>query len=225
MALNTSVLKLARFYLYLAAIVLIVVTFIVDAVSLASLKVTSVYMGYYFTYSYSTNKGAAGFTMFVAIVSLFLVPAIAFGSLLVQKGLGFVEILNRVLYELITVSALGFFWFVAACVMAAYAGLECGGSSVCSKFSAATAFTWLTFVTMLGLSVVVGLMLHVVRTSGGNIKETLTHGIDGEYVARANPAGGAAGLESHPYPGATAAGGNSYYNSSPAVNMPIPGDK
>ncbi|KAJ2031612.1 hypothetical protein IWW57_000624 [Coemansia sp. S610] len=223
MALNTSALKLARFYLYLAAIVLIVVTFIVDAVSLASLKGSTVYMGFVYTYSYSSNKGAAGFTMFVTIVSLFLVPAIAFGSLLVQKGLGFIEILNRVLFELIAVSVLGFFWFVAACVMAAYAGLECGGSSICSKFSAATAFTWLTFVVMLALSVVVGLMLHVVRTSGGNIKETLTHAIDGEYVARAQPAG-AAGLESHPYPGATA-GGNSYYNSSPAVNMPIPGDK
>ncbi|KAJ2764133.1 hypothetical protein GGI18_006517, partial [Coemansia linderi] len=114
MALNTSALKLARFYLYLAAIVLIVVTFIVDAVSLASLKGSTVYMGFVYTYSYSSNKGAAGFTMFVTIVSLFLVPAIAFGSLLVQKGLGFIEILNRVLFELIAVSVLGFFWFVAA---------------------------------------------------------------------------------------------------------------
>ncbi|KAJ2443230.1 hypothetical protein GGF42_006705 [Coemansia sp. RSA 2424] len=224
MALNTSMLKLARFYLYIAAIVLTVVTFIVDAVSLASLK--SVYAGFYYL-AYSSNKGAAGYTMFVTIVSLFLIPALAFGNVLARKGFGFVEILNRVLYELIAVCVLGLFWFIAACVMASYADFDYYGGSVHSKFSAATAFTWLTFVTLLGLSVVLGLMLHIVRTSSGNIKETLTYNIDGEYAPRANSAAvssGGAGLESHPYPGATA-GGNSYYNSSPAVNMPIPGDK
>ncbi|KAJ2058336.1 hypothetical protein GGI17_005112 [Coemansia sp. S146] len=218
MGLNTSVLKLARFYLFIAAIVLTVVTFIVDAVSLASLKTT--YFGFVITYT--SHRGAAGFTMFVTIVSLFLIPTLAFGNVLAQKGFGFIEILNRVLYELITVCVLGLFWFIAACVMAAYAGGECG--SLCSKFNAATAFTWLTFIVVLALSVVIGLMLHIVRTSGGNIQETLTHGIDGEYVARTNNNAGGAGLENHPYPGATA-GGNSYYNSSPAVNMPIPGDK
>ncbi|KAJ2812932.1 hypothetical protein FBU31_001549 [Coemansia sp. 'formosensis'] len=219
MALNTSALKLSRFYLYIAAIVLTVVTFIVDAVSLASLKTITVF-GYEF--SYSANRGAAGFTMFVTIVSLFLIPAVAFGNVLAQKGLGFIEILNRVLYELITVSVLGLFWFIAACVMAAYAGGSCG--SLCSKFDAATAFTWLTFVVVLAISIVDGLILHVVRTSGGNIQETFAYAVDGEYAARANNNAGGAGLENHPYPGATA-GGNSYYNSSPAVNMPVPGDK
>ncbi|KAJ2741837.1 hypothetical protein GGI20_004910 [Coemansia sp. BCRC 34301] len=222
MALNTSILKLARFYLYIAAIVLTVVTFIVDAVSLASLK--SIYVGFY-TYSFSSNKGAAGFTMFVTIVSLFLIPSLAFGNVLARKGMAFAETLNRILYELISVSVLGLFWFIAACVMASYASVDCYGSSICGKFSAATAFTWLTFVAVLGLAVVLGLMLHVVRTSNGNIKETLSYNIDGEYATRTNAAPTGAGLESHPYPGATAAGGNSYYNSSPAVNMPIPGDK
>ncbi|KAJ2242002.1 hypothetical protein GGI13_007120 [Coemansia sp. RSA 455] len=219
MALNTSALKLARFYLFIAAIVLTVVTFIVDAVALAALK--SDYWGFGYVFSFTSHKGAAGFTMFVTIVSLFLIPTLAFGNVLAQKGFGFIEILNRVLYELISVCVLGLFWFISACVMAAYAGGECG--SLCSKFNAATAFTWLTFIVILALSVVIGLMLHIVRTSGGNIQETLTHSIDGEYVARTNNNGGA-GLENNPYPGATA-GGNSYYNSSPAVNMPIPGDK
>ncbi|KAJ2893714.1 hypothetical protein GGI21_000421 [Coemansia aciculifera] len=223
MGLNTSTLKLTRFYLYIAAIVLTVVTFIVDAVALASLK-TYYYGGY--SFGFSTLRGAAGFTMFVCIVALFLTPSLAFGNVLARTGaLGFIEILNRVLYEVIAVSVLGLFWFIAACVMASYADVECfDGWSMCGKFKAATAFTWLTFGAVLALSIVLGLMLHVVRTSNGSIKDTLSYNIDGEYAPRANAAGGAAAVESHPYPGA-AAGGNSYYNSSPAVNMPVPGDK
>ncbi|KAJ1996526.1 hypothetical protein GGI02_001516 [Coemansia sp. RSA 2322] len=221
MPMNTSYLKLARFSLYLAAIVLAAVSLIVDAVALAALNQKYTVGLFSFSFGDSSNKGAAGFTMFVTLVSLILLPALAFGNVLVAKGFGQVEILNRVLWEMVTVSVLGLFWFIAAVVMASYASGSCGGLSVCTKFNAATAFAWLAFFAVLGVAITVGLMLHVVRTSGGDIKQALTHNFDSGYP---NTQARAGDVESHPYPGA-AAGGNAYYSSSPAVNMPVPGDK
>ncbi|KAI7827205.1 hypothetical protein BX661DRAFT_182862 [Kickxella alabastrina] len=206
-----ALLNLARFSLYIAAIVLAVIEFIVDAVALAALNNFGLSSG---------PVGAAGWTMFVTIISLLILPILAFGNVLTRKNIKFVHLFNRILYELIIVGTLCLFLFISGIVMANYAGSGgCFGISVCSKFKAATAFPWLSFFVLLVLSVVLTLMLLKVRKSGGDIKAALSYEIQDEYpaVAAAPPQ-----TASEPYPAAVQGGNIRYYDSHPDVSMPVP---
>ncbi|KAJ1931664.1 hypothetical protein GGF37_007314, partial [Kickxella alabastrina] len=117
-----ALLNLARFSLYIAAIVLAVIEFIVDAVALAALNNFGLSSG---------PVGAAGWTMFVTIISLLILPILAFGNVLTRKNIKFVHLFNRILYELIIVGTLCLFLFISGIVMANYAGSGgCFGISV-----------------------------------------------------------------------------------------------
>ncbi|KAJ1645776.1 hypothetical protein J3B02_003650, partial [Coemansia erecta] len=206
---SVRMLQALRFWLYAAAILFAVIELIVDALALGALA------DYGFV---SEHKGAAGWTMFVTVVGLITIPLIMFGNIMVSLGFNFIQPLNRILHELIVVVTLDVFYFVAGIVMANYAGGGgCGGSSVCSKFKAATAFPWLSFFVLLVQSVVLGLLLHIVRVNGGSLA-TPSYEIDGEFpvVAAAPPQHG-----TDPYP-APVQGAPSSYDDQPHVSMPMP---
>ncbi|KAJ1721851.1 hypothetical protein LPJ53_003671 [Coemansia erecta] len=206
-----KLLQTLRFWLFVAAFVSAVIELIVDAVALGALA------GIPFS---GEHKGAAGWTMFATAVSLIIIPLLAFGGYMASRGFGFAILLNRVLYELIIVVTLDVFVFVAGIVMANYASGCPSALSVCAKFKAATAFPWLSFFILLAQSVVVGLLLHLVRTNGGSVFTTLSYDVEGEFpvVSAAPPQHG-----SDPYPapvqGAPSA---AYYESQPQVSMPEP---
>ncbi|KAI8323771.1 hypothetical protein GQ54DRAFT_95989 [Martensiomyces pterosporus] len=207
MVLTNQTLSAVRFWLLVAAIVLTFIEFIVDAVALASLKTTYVL---FFKVTYGDEKGAAGWTMFLVIVSLFLIPAVTFGRALVNKGLGFADHLNRTLTELIIVTVLTGLWFISGIVLAVYAGNgSCHGSSTCSKYKAATAFAWLLFFDLLVVNIIVGIIFNKQKTNGLDVKTAYTVDLDAQ------------GTGSLPAP--ATAGQTSYYQSSqPNISMPQP---
>lgn len=212
--LGTSLLKLARFSLYMGALVLIVIVLITDAVTLAAFKDIHIH-GY--TVEFGHIKGAGGYTMFVTVLSLIILPFLAFGNLLASRGIGLAEKLNAILHEL---AAVGFFvllWFISAVVLSVYA---CTGGSACSKISAATAFSWLTFFALAIQAGVLTMLLMKVRKSGGDMRNTLSYQIDDDYqgdMRRQNTPGVS---DQPPQVELGGASTNPYYSSNPAVNMP-----
>ncbi|KAI9502407.1 hypothetical protein GGI25_004693 [Coemansia spiralis] len=195
---SDTLLKILRFYLYITALVFVVIVLITDAVSLSKLdKYPSGYV--------SEHKGAAGYTMFVTLASLILIPLITFGH-----HLAVFAVLSRVLHELILNAVLAVFWFVAGCVMANYSGGGgCYGSSLCSSFRAATAFSWLTFFVLLAQIVFLVLVVMRVRRNNGDIRAP--YGYDSGYGGNA---GGAAAPPMHSE--------EPYYETQPKVEMPTP---
>ncbi|KAJ1938727.1 hypothetical protein EC988_007503 [Linderina pennispora] len=148
MAITDTLLTILRFWLYATASGLAALELILDGVALGALNNSSfafngiIYSGG----GFSEEKGAAGWTMFVTIITLFLIPTVLFARFLVSRGVGFAHHTNKTGIELAITATLTVFWLVAGAVMANYAGTGgCYGSSLCSKFRAATAFAWLIF--------------------------------------------------------------------------------
>ncbi|KAJ2850811.1 hypothetical protein IWW36_001626 [Coemansia brasiliensis] len=213
--LSSALLRLLRYSLYLTAITLAVIELIVDAVALAALNDT--YRG--FSFSFTNEKGAAGYTMFVTIVTLLFIPIVTFANILVNRGFGAAARFNQILTELSNTVFFLVLWFIAGVVMAVYAGSgDCFGFSVCKKFKAATAFAWLPFFVFLAQTAVLVLILLRIRANGGNMK-SMTHDIDGDAglpTAVAAPPQHVETPYSQPNKGEGA-----YYNSNPQVDMPV----
>ncbi|KAJ2452776.1 hypothetical protein EV183_002674 [Coemansia sp. RSA 2336] len=211
---SSALLRLLRYSLYLAAITLAVVELIVDAVALAALNDT--YRG--ISFSFPDEKGAAGYTMFVTIVTLLFIPVVTFANVLANRGFGIAARFNQILTELAVTAFFLVLWFVAGVVMATYAGrYECIGFSLCGKFKAATAFAWLPFFVFLAQTAVLVLILLRIRANGGNLK-SMTHDIDGDAGLPTAVAAPPQHVET-PYAQPKDNEG-SYYNSNPQVNMP-----
>ncbi|KAJ2785135.1 hypothetical protein H4R18_000723 [Coemansia javaensis] len=212
---STALLKLLRYSLYLAVLVLAFIELIVDAVALAGLKTINVF-GFY--YSFGPPRGAAGYTMFVTLATLFVVPIIAFGNLLANRGISLATRANHIVNEVAAASFFTVLWFAAAVAMAYYAGdTDCYGYSACSKFKAATAFAWFPFFVFLCLTITLVILLVRVRKAGAPLT-TLAYEVDVE-AGRPGPA-----VPQHvdaPYP-STGKSEGGYYGSQPQVTMPTP---
>ncbi|KAJ2158890.1 hypothetical protein GGF46_003435 [Coemansia sp. RSA 552] len=225
MGLTSSLLRVLRYSLYLGIIFLAVIELIVDAVALGGLNSQGGLV------SLSAERGAAGYTMFVTILTLLVIPLVAFGTLLASMGMGFASSVNRIGTELSVAGAFTVLWFVSGVVMAVKADVNCRGVSVCQKFKAATAFAWIPWLFFVGLSGVLVLILMRIRASGGNM-QSLAYDIDGEANQPQVPpqaAGAPQHMEATPQhmeagaysPQSTGKyEGDSYYQSNPAVNMP-----
>ncbi|KAJ2388791.1 hypothetical protein GGI23_005980 [Coemansia sp. RSA 2559] len=220
MQVSSSLLRGVRFYLYTCAILLVVIELIVDALSLSSINDLSDLLSFGGGNPLDHLRGAAGYTMFVTIATILLLPLLGFGGMLASRGFAMASILNRVLIELITASTLALFWFVSGCVMANYAGSGgCGSNNLCQRFRAATAFAWLLFFNLLAEIAILVLILLKVRANNGSIMTTYTYDVDdvsGSPVMAAGP------LHSEqPFP-QSARAEESYYDNNPKVNMPTP---
>ncbi|KAJ2515598.1 hypothetical protein H4217_005078 [Coemansia sp. RSA 1939] len=222
MQIGGSFLRLLRFSLYWTAVVLVVIELIVDALSLSSINKWSNETGGLFDHGvFNELRGAAGYTMFVTLLTLLLMPAIVCGSGLAQRGITVAAILNRVVVELATVAVLMVLWFVSGVVMANYAGTGgCGGNGLCSRFKAATAFAWLLFFDLLAATAVLVLILLRTRSSGGDIRTTYAYDV-GEPTATPAMVAGAPMHADQPYP-PSVGGVESYYGNQPKVAMPAP---
>ncbi|KAJ1960233.1 hypothetical protein GGI12_003914 [Dipsacomyces acuminosporus] len=208
MVLPNSTLETGRKWLYFVAIGLTAITFIVDCVALAAVSGGTYSTGYFSVYlEFPEHKGATGWTLFVTIVSLFLIPALAYGRVLANRGLKFADMLNRTFYELIIVTTLAVLWFVSAIVLAAYSG--CIGGSICSKYRAATAFAWLLFFDLLALNIFTGIIFHKQKANGLDVKTAYTIDLDGQ-TGSLPPPGGVQNYSS--------------YGSNPQVAMPQAGN-
>ncbi|KAJ2321402.1 hypothetical protein H4S02_009251 [Coemansia sp. RSA 2611] len=208
--LSTALLRLLRYTLYLAAIFLALLEFIVDAVALAALnqRING------FRIDFSAHKGAAGYTMFVTLATLLFLPVVTFANILANRGFGAAAKLNRIGHELAVAGLFTALWFIAGVVMAVYAGEgDCFGFSVCKKFKAATAFAWFPFFVFALQTGVLVLILQRIRSSGGTL-QTPAHQIDDEAQAAAPPQ-----HVEQPFERAHKAE-ESYYNSNPEVAMP-----
>ncbi|KAJ2658072.1 hypothetical protein IW148_004861 [Coemansia sp. RSA 1199] len=212
----TPLLRLLRYSLYLTIIGLAVIELIVDAVALGALANFD-YGG--FRLSFSAEKGAAGYTMFVTLITLLFIPALTFANVIVNRGVGAAAKLNHIINEVSISAFFTVLWFVAAVVMAVYAGNgECGGFSLCSKFKAATAFAWFPFFVFLVQTVVLVLIMMRIRGNGGSMK-TPAYEVDGaENLPTAAPP---IHVDNDPYTH-SAKDENAYYNSNPQVAMPAP---
>ncbi|KAJ1665813.1 hypothetical protein IW140_002894 [Coemansia sp. RSA 1813] len=217
MLVSNTLLRGVRFYLYVSAILLVVIELIVDALSLSSINDLSDSLPSGYRSGLSHVRGAAGYTMFVTLITLLLVPSIAFGGILANRGIAIAAILNRVLLEVSAVSALTLFWFVSGCVMANYA--DCGGRGMCSRFRAATAFAWLLFFNLLAEVAILVLILLKIRSSNGDIKTAYTYDVDD---VSPTPVMAAAPMHSEQPYSPTARAEESYYESQPKVAMPTP---
>ncbi|KAJ1950348.1 hypothetical protein FBU59_000723 [Linderina macrospora] len=185
MALTDTLLTVLRFWLYATASGLAFLELILDAVALAAMNDKGPYTTDVFTYygpiGWSEEKGAAGWTMFVTIVTLFLIPTVLFARFLVSRGIGFAHHTNKTGIELAITTTVTVFWLVAGAVMANYAGTGgCNGSSLCAKFRAATAFAWLIFFDL--AAALVFLIITAVRQkkAGANLMVVYTVDQQGE---------------------------------------------
>ncbi|KAJ2547448.1 hypothetical protein EV175_005219 [Coemansia sp. RSA 1933] len=221
MLFSSALLRGVRFYLYTSAILLVVIELIVDALSLSSINdLADALPSGYGGSAVSHIRGAAGYTMFVTLVTLLLVPVIAFGGMIASRGFQMAAMLNRVLLEISTVSLLMLFWFVSGCVMANYSGGgSCGSSSLCQRFRAATAFAWLLFFNLLAEVGILVLILLKIRSNSGDIKTAYTFEVED---ISATPVMAAGPIHSdQPYP-QSARAEESYYDNNPKVSMPTP---
>ncbi|KAJ1798751.1 hypothetical protein LPJ59_002290 [Coemansia sp. RSA 2399] len=220
MQVSSSLLRGVRFYLYTCAILLVVIELIVDALSLSSISNLSDGLPSGIDDGLDHLRGAAGYTMFVTLATILLLPLLGFGGIIAHRGLAMAAVLNRVVIELITASTLALFWFVSGCVMANYAGDGgCGSNSLCQRFRAATAFAWLLFFNLLAEIAILVLILLKVRANNGNIMTTYTYDVD---EVSNTPTMAAGPLHSEqPFP-QSARAEESYYDNNPKVNMPTP---
>ncbi|KAJ2704071.1 hypothetical protein H4R19_005276, partial [Coemansia spiralis] len=154
--LSTALLKLLRYSLYLAAIGLAAVELIVVSVALAGLN-SMVMDGYY--YSLSPWRGGAGWTLFVTLSTLVVIPIIAFGNILASRGITVFARCNMILYETANAVLYTVLWFVAGVVMAHYADDCPDVFNVCRRYKAATAFAWFPFFVFACISAVLIMLL------------------------------------------------------------------
>ncbi|KAJ2077885.1 hypothetical protein H4R24_004851 [Coemansia sp. RSA 988] len=213
---GTALLRLLRYSLYLGIIVLAVIELIVDAVAIAGVNDLDLS-------ELSGQKGAAGYTMFVTLATLLVIPLVAFSTLLANRGVGFAGKLNLIVTELAISSFFTVMWFIAGVVMAVKSRGSCFGYSFCKKLKAATAFAWLPFFAFLFLTLTLLLIWRIIRSNGGSLS-TPTHALDSNMEA-GHPSVAAAAPPQHPEasfaPDASKNEGG-YYGSSPQVNMPSP---
>ncbi|KAJ2616336.1 hypothetical protein H4S08_000830 [Coemansia sp. RSA 1365] len=212
---GTALLRLLRYSLYLVIIFLAVVELIVDAIAIEGLNDIG-------RASSSGQRGAAGYTMFVTLATLLLIPLIAFSTLLANRGLGFTSKLTTVINEVFVASVFTLMWFIAGVVMAVKCWSNCSGFSFCLRFKAATAFAWLPFFAFLFLTIALLLIARTVRANGGSLT-TPTHAIESNMEAGHSPA--AAVPLQHPAASFTPDASKNdgvYYGSNPQVNMPSP---
>ncbi|KAJ2796013.1 hypothetical protein H4R20_005682 [Coemansia guatemalensis] len=214
--LGANLLRLLRYSLYLWITFLVVIELIVDAVALAAVNDFD-------QLDLSGQKGAAGYTMFVTLATLLLIPLISCSMFLVNRGVGFAGKLNLIVTELAVASIFSVLWFIAGVVMAVKSRGDCFGLSVCKKFKAATAFAWLPFFSFLFLTSVLVLIWRIIRSNGGSLS-TPTHALDSNMEA-GHPSVAAAAPPQHPetsYAPDASKNEGGYYSSNPQVNMPSP---
>ncbi|PIA14192.1 hypothetical protein COEREDRAFT_82873 [Coemansia reversa NRRL 1564] len=212
---GTALLRLLRYSLYLTIIFLAVIELIVDAVAIGGLNNLR-------GANVSAQRGATGYTMFVTLATLLLIPLIAFSTLLANRGLGFTSKLTTVINEVVIASVFTVLWFVAGVVMAVKSRGSCLGFSFCHKLKAATAFAWLPFFAFLFLTIALVLIMRSVRANGGSLN-TPTHAIENNMEAGHSPA--VAVPPQHPatsFAPDTSKNEGVYYGSNPQVNMPSP---
>ncbi|KAJ2338533.1 hypothetical protein IWW50_006678 [Coemansia erecta] len=210
----TPLLRLLRYSLYLTAIGLAALELIVDAVALAALNNFNV-RGV--RVDFSAHKGAAGYTMFVTLITLLFIPVLTFANVLSNRGVNAAAKLNHISHELSVASFFTVLWFIAGVTMAVYAGDgDCFGLSVCKKFKAATAFAWFPFFVFLLLTSVLVIIMLRIRANGGSMK-TPAYEVDGDIESQ--PAAPPQHVDVDPY-AQSPKGENSYYNSNPQIAMP-----
>ncbi|KAJ2798575.1 hypothetical protein H4R21_003874 [Coemansia helicoidea] len=211
--LSTSLLKLLRYSLYLATLVLAAIELIVVSVALAAV---SDFDG--LTYgSLSPWRGGAAYTLFVTLLTLLTYPFVAFGNILTNRGFHMCARYNMVIYEVVSAVLFTVLWFVAGVVMAHYADGCPSFYSMCGKYKAATAFAWFPFFVFLCNSVVLSLLTHRARKGGAPLT-ILTYEID--YESGSGPAPAAPQHVESQYQQATKTDA-SYYGSNPQVSMPV----
>ncbi|KAI8323767.1 hypothetical protein GQ54DRAFT_309863 [Martensiomyces pterosporus] len=123
-------------------------------------------------------QGASGWTMFVTIVTLIMLP------LLLTRWAGVQRVVNRTGVELIILAVLSLFWFISGIALAAKSGeYSCLSRRLCHRVRAATAFSWLTFFVLLAAMAVVGLIARVQVKLGLPVFAAYSFDVEGDEVA------------------------------------------
>ncbi|KAJ2452777.1 hypothetical protein EV183_002675 [Coemansia sp. RSA 2336] len=193
---NWHKLTLLRKLTLFSAIVLICAAFVSDATVLAYINSNSI--------RGSPIKGAAGWTMFVAVISLLLLPLLLTRSEKIQRWV------NRTAIELIVLGVLTLFYFISGIVLATKTGdSSCMIKTLCRRVKAATAFCWLAFFVLVGAMLVVGLVARVQSRLGLPLFTAYSFDVEGQEITPAVPVGA-----SHDMHAAALSLGGTYFNGS-----------
>ncbi|KAI8323768.1 hypothetical protein GQ54DRAFT_309864 [Martensiomyces pterosporus] len=177
--LNEQQLASLRYWSYVAVCVLNFIEFILCAVTLSALPDDGS----------SSNRSAVGWTIFVTVVTILVLPAMLFARSVVGSGfLRFLHHLNRIAAELTVVSTSIVAWFISAVVMSAYGDdNNCWRSRHCSKYRATTAFAWLIFFNFLVSLFALTVMAKQQRRAGRALMRAFTVDYTGTKAADQPP--------------------------------------
>ncbi|KAJ2782542.1 hypothetical protein GGI15_002879 [Coemansia interrupta] len=120
-------------------------------------------------------RGACGWTMFVAIVSLLTLPLMLTPSMRIQR------IFNRTGIELCILGLLTLFYFISGITLATKSNSHaCLTNKLCSRVRATTALSWLTFFVLLVAMTAVAMIARVQSRLGMPIFSAYSFDVEGQ---------------------------------------------
>ncbi|KAJ2694495.1 hypothetical protein H4R19_005911 [Coemansia spiralis] len=136
------------------------------------------YLSSHFQLSSGKVHAASGWALFVAVVSLLMLP------LLLTRAERIQRVLNRTGTELTILGTLTLFYFIAGIVLATRA-IErwCFTNALCNRTKAAAAFCWLAFIALLMALAVLGLIARVQSRLGLPLFTAYAFDIEGQDIA------------------------------------------
>ncbi|KAJ1854920.1 hypothetical protein GGH12_003981 [Coemansia sp. RSA 1822] len=169
---NWHKLTLLRKVAICSAIALVFAALVADATVLASLNKYSIHG--------SPIRGAAGWTMFVVVVSLIFLPLLLTRLEQVQRWV------NRTGVELVILGVFTLFYFISGIVLAAKSSNKyCLASTLCHRVRAATAFCWLAFFALVVAMGVVGLIARTQSRLGLPLFTAYSFDVEGQDITPA----------------------------------------
>ncbi|KAJ1901722.1 hypothetical protein LPJ66_000571 [Kickxella alabastrina] len=176
------------------ATTLVLAVLIADATALSEIN-----KGYFYK---SSVRGACGWTMFVAIVSLTTLPLLLTRSMQLQR------LLNRTGIELSILATLTLFYFISGIALATKTGVKsCLTKQLCHRVKASTALSWLTFFTLFVAMMAVAMIARVQSRLGLPIFSAYSFDIEGQDLSPVPTA-------AHNVHAASVVGGASYYSAA-----------